>query len=298
MNATFRFKKVVLLLTAFVLNATAKAQVSNWQENHHGSLYISFGYAKQWYSRSNIYINQGANNSYTLQNVKGTDLGPANDPYSLAHYAWKAGYLFNYSQNLGLELSWDPCRYYVPDNQNVSISGTLDGTKVNGNILFSRMSGYYYGLEKGSGSFSLNLVKRFGLYRKISHKFTLDAVVKGGMGILMPSFNYELGNAPGSSLINVAKSSTGSAYQFEAGIRWTTQRHYYLELDYKLAKVSFDNIAILNGSLAQEYVSNSITLNAGGIFSVTKHNPLFTKGWPHRKEIKHPHAMYKTEEDY
>ena len=277
-------------------NTTTNAQVMNWDELHRGSIYFGIGYNKQWYSNSTIHIKQTSfNNNFDLSNVAGTDLGAANDPYAPLHYTYRLGYIFNYNQNDGIEFCYDPCRYYIPENQNVHITGTFNGVAVDNNIIFSNRNEFYYKLNNGLGTIVLDYVKRYGVLRKVSHKFALDIVGKVGMGVVLPSVNYSLGNINTNATTgNIA----GIDIDAEAGVRWTTHRHFYLEFDYKYDYAMLNNVNIPDGIATQNINSNKLTLNMGYIFSISKQNPLFSKGSPHRKEIKRPKGMYRREEDY
>jgi opacity protein-like surface antigen len=290
--------KLLLSLVSIVCMDSAIAQVGNWQETHRGAVYFSAGYEKEWFTKTNIHVNEGPANTYVMNSVTGTDLGISNDPSRIKHYNFKLGYLVNYAQNVGLELDYDPFRYYIPDNQNVQISGAIDGAHLTETMLFSRRSGYIYDLRDGGGVMTLNFVKRFGIYRKISHKFSLDVLVKGGMGLVMPTVDYGIGNSLNKPSAGTNSATSGLAYGVEGGCRWTTQRHFFLEFDYKYRIYKLDNMNIPAGNISQDMKGQSVTLSLGYIFAVTKYNPMFSKGWPHRKEITHPKPMYHTEEDY
>jgi opacity protein-like surface antigen len=289
-------RPILYILFSFLLLATVsvRAQVGNWEETHRGALYFGIGYDKLWYNSSSVHVSQGVQNNYTLSGFTGTDMGPANDFMSPMHYSFHLGYYFNYSQNTGLELSFSPIRYYMPDNNNVQLSGTYMGQKVTDMIEFERARNFRYYLDNGMGCVGLNIVRRFGLLRKVSHKFALDAMVKGGMGLMTPKVTYEFGS-PGNS---GGTSVTSLQYNLEGGVKWTSHRHVYVELDYHYQMASLKNLNIAGGNVSQTLNAQAATLCLGYVFSVTRHNPMFSKGWPHRKEINHPKPMYHKEEDY
>ncbi len=291
------YKKHILCALFGFLIATgfqSYAQVGNWEETHRGSVYFSLGYDKQWFASTNIVVKQGAANNYTLSGFTGTDLGPSNDFFNPLHYTYRLGYYFNYGQNAALEACFSPVRYYIADNQNLQVSGTYMGQPVKGLMEFQRDRNFKYFLDNGSGSIVVNFVKRFGLLRKVSHKFALDAVAKGGLGLMTPKVTYGFG-APATS---VAAEVTSLVYNLEAGMKWTTHRHVFVELDYHYQMANLSDLDIAGGTVTQNLMAHTATLNLGYIFPVTRHNPMFSKGWPHRKEINHPKPMYRKEEDY
>jgi hypothetical protein len=272
------------------------AQVTNFEESHRGSLYIGVGYDKQWYKNQNISVNQPSTNSaYKLSATAATDQGPANDAASPLHYNYTVGYILNYNQTLGIELAYDPMRYYIGDFQKVHAVGTLDGAKLDSNISFARPKSYVYGLQDGLGILSFNIVRRYGVYRKVSHKLAIDVFAKLGVGMVTPSVEYNFGN---TALKNPSNNGNGLAYTGTLALRWITHRHVYLEADYKYEYMTFTNMAITDGTLTQNITGSRISLNLGYTFPVTHQNPLFSVGYPHRKEVKHPKPMYNKEEDY
>ena len=270
------------------------AQVGNWEETHRGAVYFSVGYDKQWYKAGSAHIKQGVQNDYTLSGFTGIDQGPNNDIFSPSHYTYRLGCYLNYSQNAGLELSLSPIRFYMPDNQTLQVTGTYMGLKVTDMVEFERAKNFRYYLDNGSGSVGLNFVKRFGLWRKVSHKFSLDFVAKGGIALLTPRATYGFG----TPAYAVGANTSCLGYNFEGGLKWTTHRHVFVEFDYHYQMADLNDIAIQSGTVSQQLRTQTITLNLGYIFPVSRLNPMFSKGWPHRKEINHPRPMYRREEDY
>ncbi|TAJ62090.1 MAG: hypothetical protein EPO58_03920, partial [Chitinophagaceae bacterium] len=80
------------LLRAFVvilLSMPLFVNAQNKKLERKGELYFSWGYNKEWYTNSNVKVNQPLlNNQYTLKNVKshdnpGWDKGIFNTPISI-----------------------------------------------------------------------------------------------------------------------------------------------------------------------------------------------------------------------
>jgi hypothetical protein len=270
------------------------AQVMNWQENHRGSFYLSIGYGFTGFGASSIHITQSIHNSdYTLNNVAGSDIGDGDFMASPNRLRFNLGYYFNHNQNDGIELSYDPCKYFVNDNQKLQATGTLNGMPVSAPVVFSSASGDKYNLSGGS-IIMVNLVKRFGVYRKITHKCAIDILLKAGVGPVMPSAKYSYNDAnyaPVSSFagINFGGSLTG---------RLILYKHIIMDLTYKVGYAQLSNISINDGTASQTLLSNDVSLCLGYAFPITRYNPLFANGWPHHREIKKPKPMYKKEEDY
>ena len=169
------FSTIIPILILICTTKTSFAQITNYDEARRGSVYFSLGYGAEFYNSSKIHVIQDAlKNNYTILDVTGKDNGGPNTNFSLSSLNFRFGYYFNYNQNSGIELSYDPCKYFIPDNQSVHISGTKNNVHVDELAMFSKALGNYYYLNNGAGIIQFNFSGRYGIYRKISYNFALD----------------------------------------------------------------------------------------------------------------------------
>ena len=286
--------KLIILALAFLSPLFATAQVQNYDETHRGSIYFNVGYELQFYNASKIHIQQDPlNNNYDLKNVNGVDNG-AGLAFSPAQLSYRIGYIFNYNQNEGIELSFDPIKYYIQDNQNISLSGTKSGTHVDGNVLFGKSVGNYYYLSNGLGKIMVNFTGRFGVYRKESYNFAVDLLGKAGIGVVMPNVSTSFDNEVKPSGTQLGGFNMG----IEMGARWVSHRLVTVDLTYKFSYAMLSNLKIYDGWASQNISGGAIVLSAGFIIPTTKNNPMFDKGWAHRKRITHTRAMYLIDSQY
>ncbi|MBI1692796.1 MAG: hypothetical protein FYV88_5190 [Bacteroidetes bacterium] len=137
-----------------------------------GEFYFSWGYNKEWYTRSDVKVNQPAlNNQYTLHQVQshdnpGWDKGLFKIPLSIPQYNYRIGYFFDKQKGLAFEINFDHTKHIIQDGQTMRISGTLGGRGVDSSILFSSANGFYYFLNNGANFLLFNLVKKDGGYGK------------------------------------------------------------------------------------------------------------------------------------
>lgn len=93
-----------------------------------GEFYFSWGYNKEWYSRSDVKINQPSlDNQYTLHQVKshdnpGWDKGIFNIPLSIPQYSYRLGYFFNKKKGLAFEINFDHTKHIIEDGQTIRIT--------------------------------------------------------------------------------------------------------------------------------------------------------------------------------
>ena len=297
-NLIGRVRRFSMILTTLLLGIWASnnsfGQIQNYDETPRGSVYFGIGYEMQFYSNSKIHVQQdGLFNNYDLVKAVGLDHGTGL-PFSPTQLSYRLGYYFNYSQDEGIELSLDPCRYYLQDNQSVALSGTKNGLPVSGTQLFSKSAGNYYYLGNGLGRIMLNYSGRFGVYRKESYNFAIDVIGKAGLGVVMPDVSNSLDNNKNSPSVQFAGVNFGA----EIGVRWISHRHYTLDLTYKYNYAMLNNIKVYEGTASQSISSGAVALHLGVFLPTTKANPLFDKGWAHRKRITHTRPMYLIDSKY
>jgi hypothetical protein len=265
-------KIAMVSAVAIALSATAvKAQVSIYDVDRHGSIYLNIGSFTPSFSGSTIHVKQGSlNNDYNLENLTADE----NTNKSSSIPSFRLGFFFNNNQDLALELSYDPVNYHVIDGQVVAQKGTVTGTDVDKTMKFSVANGYYYNLS-GANQVLINIVKRFGLYKNEKHTFYLDALAKVGVGPLMPavsnSIDGKVMDNPGGFQIS------GWNAGFEAGIRATIYKHVYLEGAWKYDRASYTSVNINSGTADQKLTTTGFIFSIGGTLSTTKRNPRFDK---------------------
>jgi hypothetical protein len=248
--------KITLVSAAALALCTtaAKAQVSIYDVDRHGAIYLNVGSFSPTFGASTLHINQGQlSNNYTLENLSADE----NTPKSSSIPSFRLGFFFNNNQDLAVELSYDPVSYHITDGQTVAQKGTVSGTDVDKTMTFSTANGYYYNLS-GANQVLINIVKRFGLYKNEKHTFYLDALAKVGAGPLMPavsnSIDHKIMDNPGGFQIS------GWNAGFEAGIRATIYKYVYVEGAWKYDRASYTSVNINSGSADQKLTTRDSSL--------------------------------------
>ena len=269
-----RINTLLLLPAALIgslLAKTAKAQVSVFDENRRGSLYFNIGTSSPSYKSSTIHINQTASgNNYDLKDVNADN--SSSKSTGILSLSFRAGYLFNYNQSWGVELSYDPLAYHVTD-QAVHVQGTIDGAAVSKDISFTKANGYAYYLD-GANFLSVNLVHRFGIFRNKQRFFAIDLYAKAGAGPAMP---HVYNTINGKTNETPQFQTNGWALNGELAARVTIVRHFSLEVAPKYIYANYNNVNVYNGTADQKLKVLTWTVSLGYAFSTTKHNPLFEK---------------------
>src|ERR1700744_2203307 len=116
--------KLLLILPLLLLCTYGTAVAKNKKEkkkDRTGSIWFSWGYNTEWYTRSTVHVTQGAlGNDYDFVHVhandhRGWDDGIFNKQLSIPQYNYRLGYYFNKEQDMGFEINFDHTKYLITD---------------------------------------------------------------------------------------------------------------------------------------------------------------------------------------
>ncbi len=250
---------VLLLIIPVITNAQKKSK------ERKGEFYFSWGYNKEWYTRSDVKVNQPSlNNNYTLKSAyshdhPGWDEGLFSIPISIPQYNYRLGYFFNKKKGLAFEINFDHTKHIVQDNQQVKIAGTLNGRQVDSSVNFSEGNGFYYYLNNGANFLLFNIVKRWHCHESKNGRFTVDALGKAGIGPLIPHVQnsfFGQANDPGFQL-------GGWNMGVEAAVRATFFKNVFLEFSNKLDYARYSNLKTYQGTANQAFGTYELVLSLG-----------------------------------
>ncbi|NCI47737.1 hypothetical protein [Sediminibacterium soli] len=251
---------IVYAVICLPLFATAQTK-----KERKGELYFSWGYNKEWYTHSDVYVRQPSlNTAYTLLNVHshdhpGWDEGLFSSPISIPQYNYRLGYFFDRENGWGVEINFDHTKHIIRDNQSVRIKGIVAGRVVDSSIRFSEGNGFYYYLNNGANFLLFNLVKRWHWIGDRKSNFVVDALGKAGVGPVIPHVQnsfFGQANDPG---FQIGGWNIGA----EAGLRATFFKHLFLEYTNKLDYASYSNLKVYNGTASQSFGTYEMILSLG-----------------------------------
>lgn len=237
-----------------------------------GEFYFSWGYNKEWYTHSNVRVNQPSlNNNYTLQQVHshdhpGWDEGLFRKPLTIPQYNYRLGYFFNRKKGLAFEINFDHTKHIIADGQDIRLTGTLHGKQADTTIHFSDAGGFYYFLNNGANFLLFNIVKRWNWHESKSGKVKIDALGKAGIGPLIPHVQNKLfgqENDPGFQL-------GGWNMGVETAVRATFFKTVYLEFSHKLDYARYSNLKVYQGRAKQAFGTYELILSMGVTFPAGK----------------------------
>jgi hypothetical protein len=251
----------------FLVPVSVQAQKKTTR-THRGEFYFSWGYNTEWYTRSNVKINQPElANNYTFRNIKGHDHkgwdeGLFSKALTIPQYNYRIGYFFNDKRDLGVEINFDHTKFIFADGQNARITGSLGGKSVDTSVNFSTANGFYYYLNNGANFLLFNIVKRWHWHSNKSETIKLDALGKFGVGPVIPHVeNSFFGNA-NAPHFQIGGWNTG----LEGALRSTFYKHIYLEFAGKLDYARYSNLKIYKGTAKHAFGTAELILNLGVTF--------------------------------
>lgn len=258
---------IVLLLPIFLT-----AQEKQKKKERKGEFYISWGYNKEWYTNSNVRVNQPSlGNNYTLKNVTahdnvGWDKDLLKKPITIPQYNYRIGYFFNKKKNLAFEINFDHTKHILTDGQTARLVGTLGGRNVDTSVLFARTNGFYYYLNNGANFLLFNIVKRWNWAESKNEKVKLDFLGKAGIGPVIPHVENALFGQKNNDGFQLGGWNIGT----EGAVRATFYKHVYLEFAQKLDYARYSGLKVYEGTAKEAFLSYQLILSLGYTFPAGK----------------------------
>jgi hypothetical protein len=261
-------KKIFLFLC--LVPSLSSAQKKTTERK--GEFYFSWGYNKEWYTRSDVKVNQPSlGNQYTLHQVKshdnpGWDEGIFNIPLTIPQYSYRLGYFFNKKKGLAFEINFDHTKHIIEDGQTIRITGKLGNRTIDSTINFNSSNGFYYFLNNGANFLLFNLVKRWRLHEARNKNFFLDAVAKGGIGPVIPHVENSLFGNKNDDGFQLGGWNMG----IETGLKATFLQHVFIEMTNKVDYARYSGLKVYQGTASQAFGTYELILSLGYTFPAGK----------------------------
>ncbi|GAB4005773.1 membrane protein [Spirosoma migulaei] len=206
-----------------------------------GSIYFTWGYNRDWYTKSTIHFRNTTTDNYdfTFIDAKAHDRPDLHDWYKLNNltvpqYDMNLGYFFNDKRDLGIEISWDHLKYIVTDNQVMHVQGQIRGHQIDKDTLVTP-DFVHLQHTNGNNYLMLNLVKRQQLWH--SKAFQLSAIGKVGGG---PLISYTISTILGNNDEGYFHYH-GMVAALSAGLKLDIFKYFFLQTDFQGAWVDYTN---------------------------------------------------------
>ncbi|AKD57751.1 hypothetical protein [Spirosoma radiotolerans] len=208
---------------------------------HPGSLYFTWGYNRDWYTKSTIHFRNTTTDNYdfTFIKAKAHDRPDLHDFYKLNNltvpqYDMNIGYFFNDKHDLGIELSWDHLKYIVTDDQIIHVQGQIRGHQIDKDTLVTP-DFVHLQHTNGNNYLMLNLVKRQKLWH--SKYLDLSGIGKVGAG---PLISYTISTVLGNNDEGYFHYH-GVVAALSAGLKLDLFKYFFLQTNLQGAWVDYTN---------------------------------------------------------
>jgi len=224
-----------LLLTS-LFSQGSSAQDSNSgekQKKQKGSFYFTWGYNKDWFSKSDLHFkNEGAESyDFTIHDVKAEDRPNFDELFnkdiSIPQFIYRFGYYFRNSK-FGIEGSFDHAKYILIQDQVARVTGTIHGVAVDQDSVLSR-NFIRFEHTNGANFLMLSLMWHDKILESKNKKHVLQGVLKPGAGIVIPQSEVAIFGKNQNNNYHIA----GYIFGTEANLRYEAGKHLFLETGFK-----------------------------------------------------------------
>ncbi len=229
-----------------------------------GTLYFSWGYNKDWFSKSDIHFKNasiengplvGGDNTYdfivydaTAKDRTGFAKILTSAP-TIPQYVYRIGYYFNNERDLGIEINFDHVKYVMRDWQTLHVKGTIHGKTIDQDTLISPSNFVHFEHTNGANFMMLNVMKRQRLIVSVNKKHWLSGIVKLGAGIVIPKTEVWLFGQEMDNRFHIAGYCTG----VEIGLHYDAFKYFFLEYTAKGVFANYTNVLTVGPGKANHH---------------------------------------------
>jgi hypothetical protein len=228
--------------------------------------FVSWGYNGDSYTKSDIHIRQpDLGSDFTLADVQARDSkgwtdGLFSHSLTVPQYNVRFGIFFD--EKWGLEVAMDHIKWIVREDQEVRMTGTLNGSSVDGPIALTE-DVMRYQLNNGANPIFFNLLRRYRLAGEPGRTGHLTFLGKAGAGFAIPHTENTLFGVPNEKGFQAFKG-----WNLDAGI--AARVHYYkflyFEFEDKFVYARYHGLNVDRGTAAHSIKANEFSFHFGAAF--------------------------------
>jgi hypothetical protein len=251
----------LLFFSLFTISVFSQENMKT-TEMKKSNFYFSWGYNKDWFSKSDIHFKNTTSEydsdahpksyDFTLYDVEAKDRpGFKNIPHTditIPQYVYRIGYYLNDKHDLGIEINFDHVKYVMRDWQTLHLKGTIHGKYYDADTMISPDNFLAFEHSDGANFLLLNIMKRQKLLNSKNNKHHISAVMKAGAGIGIPKTRVQLFGETLDNRFHVAGCIAG----VEAGLRYDS-RYFFAEYTAKGAFANYTNVLVIGKGKANHH---------------------------------------------
>lgn len=227
--------------------------------------FVSWGYNGDQFTKSDIHFSQPSlGNDFTLVGVQARD-GKAwtdlfNHALTVPQYNVRFGVFFN--DRWGLELALDHIKWIVRQDQQVRMTGTLNGEPVDTSITLTP-DVLRYQLNNGANPIFINLIRRVRLAGEPGRTGHLVFLAKAGGGFAVPHTENTVFGQPNDKGFQFFH---GWDVDGVAAVRLHLFRPLYFEFEEKLVYARYFGVKVDQGTARHSVKASEFTFSFGLAF--------------------------------
>jgi hypothetical protein len=243
---------LLLLFISFVFQAHSQNVVQNKKQK--GKLYISWGYNKDWHSKSDLHFHSKSNNDYdfTVYNVKAVDRPNFdklfNEDISIPQFIYRVGYTFAKHPNMGIEIGFDHAKYIMVQDQVAHIKGKIYEKNVDQDTILTRDL-LRFEHTNGANFLMLSFVWKNLICQSKQGASELYFALKPGAGIVIPQSEVFLFGVDQNNNYHIAGYVTGLDMQ----LHYEYKKHLLVETGFKGVFANYLDVLSIADSRANHH---------------------------------------------
>lgn len=227
--------------------------------------FFSWGYNGDSYANSDIHFSQPSlGNDFKFVDVRIRDSKTWTDLFNhslfVPQYNVRLGVFFN--EKWGLEVALDHMKWIVREDQQVRMTGTLNGAPIDTQITLTK-DVLRYQLNNGANPIFFNLVRRYRLAGTRGRTGYFTLLAKAGGGFAVPHTENTVFGKP-----NDKGFQPFIGWDLDAGIagRVHLYRFIYFEAEQKFVYARYHGVKIDQGTARNSVKASEFTFNFGASF--------------------------------
>lgn len=242
---------ILFFIAGFNLQSQENADPVKTAVNN-GSLYMSFGWHRAFYTRSTIQFrdHQTGNYNFKLIKAKAIDDNDLNIGKGIdaPQYSVRLGWLFKNKPGTGIEINFDHAKYILKQGQQVRVQGTINGNTIDtATLLHPAFLEYEH--TDGANYWMINWVKEKRLWQSKNRRNDLFFLFKPGAGLVIPRSDTRIFGKPRNDKYHISGYVAG----VESGIKLLFFKSLVAEFTFKGAFANYNNVLLYGSGRARQH---------------------------------------------
>ena len=252
-------------LHAGIVRQAAPSKSATQAAKRGREFFVSWGYNGDSYTKSDLHITQPSlGNDFTLADVRARDSKPWTNIFghslTVPQYNVRFGMFFN--ERWGVEVAHDHIKWIVREDQQVRMTGTLNGATVDTQLTLTP-NVLRYQLNNGANPLFVNLIRRVRLRGEPRRTGYIAFLAKAGGGFANPHTENVLFGEPNDKGFQFFQGWNMDAV---AALRMNVLKRFYLELEEKVLYARYFGLKVDRGTARHSVKASEFSFSFGMAF--------------------------------